>query len=98
MLHGVLHTSVRQNVDYFGLVQEHLNLENLADECNRCGYLKVLHKELHREAAGTQEQELPNILNKNWSEYRNRVKPLMKTLKKVFHKEAEQGVILDGIE
>lgn len=28
----------------------------------------MLHKELHREAASTKEQEVPNILNKNWSD------------------------------
>ena len=63
-----------------------------------CGYSKVLHKELHRKAACTQEQELPNILNKNWTEYKKRVKPIIKTLKETFCKEQEQGVLLDGLE
>ena len=46
------------------------NLEDWADDCSKCGYPKVLHKELHREAACKKEQELSNILNENWREYR----------------------------
>ena len=41
---------------------------------------------------------MPNILNENWREYRKRVKPILKNLKEVVHKEAEQGVLLDGLE
>ena len=43
-----------------------INLDDWADDC-KFGYLRVLHKELHKEAAFTQEQEVPNILNKNWN-------------------------------
>ena len=48
-----------------------INIEDWADECSKCPYPKVLHKELHRDALCTQEPELPNILNKNWSDYKN---------------------------
>ena len=44
------------------------------------------------------EQELPNILQENWKEYKKRVKHILKNLREVFCKEAEQGVLLDGIE
>ena len=42
-----------------------INLDDWADECAKCGYLKLLHKELHRASACTKEQEAPNILIKN---------------------------------
>ena len=74
------------------------NLEDWADDCSKCGYPRVLNMKLHRETACTREQELPNILNENWREYRKRVKPILKNLKEVFRKEAEQGVLLDGLE
>ena len=41
-----------------------INLEDWADECPKCGYPRVLHKELHCDASCTQEPEFPNILNK----------------------------------
>ena len=75
-----------------------INLEDWEDECGNCWYPKVFHKELHREAACTREQKLPNILQENWKEYKKRVKPILKNLKEVFCKEAEQGVLLDGLE
>ena len=48
-------------------------LEDWTDECGKCGYPKLLHKELHCEAACTKGQELPNILRENSKEYHNRV-------------------------
>ena len=57
---------------------------NIKDEFSKCGYPRVLHKELHQEAACTKEQELPNILKENWKEYRKRVKPILKNLRDDF--------------
>ena len=34
---------------------------------------------------------------KNWAEYRKRVKPLLKELKEANSKDAEQGVLLEGL-
>ena len=59
---------------------------------------RVLHKELHCDALYTQEPELPNILNKNWLDFRKRVKPIVKAWKDVLHKEQEEGVLLNGLE
>ena len=75
-----------------------INLEDWANECGKYRYPKLLHKELLREAVFTREQELPNILQENWKEYKKRVKPILKNQKEVFCKEAEQGVLLDGLE
>ena len=74
-----------------------INIEYWTDECSKCGYLRLLHKELHREAACTKYAELPNILKKNWEEYRKRVKPILKILKEEFKKEIAQGVLLEGL-
>ena len=68
-----------------------INLDDWADECVKCGYPKLLHKELHNACACTKEQEVSNILIKNWAEYRKRIKPLLKELKEAKRKDIEQG-------
>ena len=60
-----------------------VSLEDWADKCNKCGRPALLHRD--RECT-TQEQEPPDIVNKIWSDYRMRVKPILKTLKDVFKK------------
>ena len=75
-----------------------VNLDDWADDCGKCGYPRLLHKELHRASACTQEQEVPNILNKNWTKNRKRIKPLLRELKEASHKDAEQGVLLEELE
>ena len=40
-------------------------LEDWTDECGKCGYPRLLHKELYQEAAFTKDAELLNILKKN---------------------------------
>ena len=74
-----------------------IDIEDWRDECSKCGYPRLLHKELHREAACTKDQELPNILKENWKEYQKRVKPILKILKEEFKKEIEQGILLNGL-
>ena len=74
-----------------------INLDDWADECTKCGYPRLLHTELHRASAYTQEQEVPNILNKNWAEYRKRIKILLRELNEAKHKDVEQGVLLEGL-
>ena len=71
--------------------------EDWTDECGKCGYPRLIHKELHPEAACTKDAELPNILKKNWEEYRKRVKPILKILKEEFKNDIEQGIILVGL-
>ena len=74
-----------------------MDREDWTDECGKCGYPRLLHKELHSEAACTKEQELPNILKENWKKYRKRFKLILKILKDEFRKDLEQGVLLDGL-
>ena len=58
---------------------------------------EALHKELHRPSACQQEQEVPNILIKNWAEYRKIIKPRVRELKEAKRKDVEQGVLLEGL-
>ena len=58
-------------------------LEDWTDECSKCGYPKLLHKDhvLHRDATCTRGMEVPNILRENWKAYTQRVKPILKMMK-----------------
>ena len=48
-----------------------INVKDWADECSKCGYPWLFHwDEKHRDALCTQEAEVPDILNKIWSEFR----------------------------
>ena len=40
-----------------------INIDDWPDECLKCGHPKVLHKELHRAAAFTNERESPDELH-----------------------------------
>ena len=70
-------------------------LEDWTDECSKCGYPKLLHKDyvLHRDATCTQEKEVPDILRENWKEYNTRMKPILKMMKEEYKKDLEQGVL-----
>ena len=74
-------------------------LEDWMDECSKCGYPRLLHKDyvLHRDATCTQGMEVPNILRENWKAYTQRVKPILKIMKEETRKEMEQGVLLKGL-
>ena len=53
------------NEDLKKRLASQVDIEDRTDECGKCGYPRLLHKELHCEAACTKEQELPNILKEN---------------------------------
>ena len=75
-------------------------LEDWTDECSKCGYPKLLHKDyvLHHDAACTREMEVPNIIRENWKEFNKRVKPILKQMKEEFKKDMEQGIFLQGLK
>ena len=75
-------------------------LEDWMDECSKCGYPRLLHKDyvLHRDATCTWGMEVPNILRENWKAYTQRVKPILKMMKEEMKKEIEQGEFLQGLE
>ena len=66
-----------------------IDIEDWIDEYGKWSYPRLLHKELHHEAACTKEQELPNILKENWKEYKKRIKPILKILKEDFKKDIQ---------
>ena len=70
--------------------------EDWTDECSKCGYPRLLHKDyaLHHDAACTREMEVPNILRENWKEFNKRVKSILKIMKEEMKKDMEQGVLL----
>ena len=80
-----------------------ISLEDWTDECSKCGYPKLLHKDhvLHRDATSTRGAEVPNILKENWKDYTQRVKPIVRMMREEAIKEAgqekEQGVLLQGL-
>ena len=64
------------------------------DECSKCGYPRLLHKDyvLHRYATCTQGMEVPNTLRENWKAYTQRVKPILKLMQTEREKKIEQGL------
>ena len=74
-------------------------LEDWMDECSKCGYPKLLHKDhvLHHNTTCTRGTEVPNILKENWKAYTQRVKPILKMIREEAMKEKEQGVLLQGL-
>ena len=77
-----------------------ISLEDWTDECSKCGYIRLLHKDyvLHHDATCTRGMEVPNILRENWKAYTQRVKPILKMMKEEVKKEMEQGVLLQGLK
>ena len=99
MANSVIELKNLTNDDLKKRLGSQIALEDWMDECGKCGYPKLLHKDyvLYRDAACTQEKEVPNILRENWREYHTRVKPVLKTMKEDFKKDVEQGVLLQGL-
>ena len=75
----------KKNLSYYEFknrLVSQINLDDWADECVKFGSLKLLHKKLHRASACTKEQEVPNILIKNWTEYRKKNQTSLKRVKR----------------
>ena len=87
------------NDDLKKCLASQIALEDWTDECSKCGYPKLLHKDhvLHCDATCTRGMEVPNILRENWKAYTQRVKPILKMMKEETKKEMEQGVLLQGL-
>ena len=72
-----------------------VSLEDWADECGICGRPSLLHRD---GPCTRKEREPPDVVIRIWSEFKKRVKPILATLKTDFRREAEQGVLLDGLQ
>ena len=88
------------NEDVKKCLASRIALEDWTDECSKCGYPKLLHKDhvLHRDATCTRGTEVPNILKENWKAYTQRVKPILRMIREEAKKEYEQGTFLKGLE
>ena len=70
---------------------EQVNLEDWPDKYTKCGYPKLLHQGLHRDATCTEiQKESLEVLTKNWDEYARRVKPILKALKEDEKKDMQK--------
>ena len=69
---------------------EQINVEDWTDSCNKCGYPKLIHKNLHRDTTCMEQQETPESLNKFWDEYKKRIKPILKALKEDMKKDLQE--------
>ena len=72
-----------------------VSLDDWSDECGQCGRPALLHK---GGPCTRQEKEPPETINRIWSEFRKRIKPIVTVLKSDFKKEAEDGLLLDGLK
>ena len=68
---------------------EQINIEDWTDKCSKCGYPKLIHKNLHRDATCTEKQESLDVLQKYQEEYTKRVKPILKVLKEYYKKDMQ---------
>ena len=64
------------------------------DRCSKCGYPKLIHKNLHRDRNCTKQPEALDILSKHWDEYTKRIKPILRILKEDYRKNVQEGIIL----
>ena len=83
MANNVIDLKNLTNDDSKKRLASQIALEDWTDECGKCGYPKLLHKDyvLHHDAACAQEREVSNILRENWREYNTRMKPILKMMK-----------------
>ena len=77
------------------LAKECISLDDVYDECDKCGRPTLLHKE--EECTRTVEEGL-KVVPKNWKDLRRRLKPILKKIQEERKKEVEQTVYLEGIE
>ena len=91
MANRVIELKNLTNDDLKKRLTSQIALEDWMDECGKCGYPKLLHKDyvLHCDAACAQEREVSNILRENWREYNTRMMPILKMIKEDFKKDVE---------
>ena len=71
------------------------SLDNWSDECGNCKRPSLLHK---GGPCTRPEKEPPDVITRIWSELKKRIKPTVAVLKADFRKEAEYGLLLDGLK
>ena len=86
------------NDDLKKRLMKQINVKDWTDKCSKCGYPKLIHKNLHRDATCTEKQEAPEALNKYWDEYKKRIKPVFKALKEDIKKHLQEEILLKGLK
>ena len=72
-------------------------MEDIYDQCDKCRRPIILHQEPGEECT-REVDEGPDVINKNWSILKKRLKPILKEIKEERAEEKKQSVYLDGIE
>ena len=85
------------NKDLKKLVSEYILLEDIYEQCDKCGRPILLHQQPDEECT-REVDEGPDVINKNWSLLKKRLKPILKEIKEERAEEKKQSVYLDGIE
>ena len=68
------------------------------DSCSKCGYPKLIHKNLHRDATCMEKQEALEASIEYWDKYKKRIKPVLKALKEKIKKDLQEGILLKGLK
>ena len=76
------------------LIASIVSLKDWSDECVTFGSPSLLHRDGF---CRRKEREQAEVINTIRSDLRRRVKPILATLKAIYHKEVEQSMLLYGI-
>ena len=85
------------NTDLKKLVSDYISLKDIYDECEKCGRPILLHQQAREECTREVDEGL-DVIAKNWSLLKKRLKPILKEIKEERAEEKKQRVYLDGIE
>ena len=77
---------------------ELINLDDWTNRCNKCGYPKLIHKTLHRDATCTREPESLDVLSKHWDEFTKRINQILRIVKEDYRKEVQEGILLKRLK
>ena len=95
---SLLDLNTLTNDDLKNGLTEQINVEDWSDSCSKCGYPKLIHKNLHRDATCTKEKETPENLMQFWDKQKKRIKPVLKAVKEDIKKELQEGILLKGLK
>ena len=91
---SIYNIATLSNYNWKKLAREYISLNDIYDECDKCGRPKLLHKE---EECTRSVIEGSKVVAKNLGDLRRMLKPILKEIQYERQKEAEQTVYLDGI-
>ena len=68
------------NKDLKKLVSDYISLDDIYDECEKCGRPILLHQQPREECTREVDEGL-DVIAKNWSLLKKRLKPILKEIK-----------------